>query len=115
MEEPMKGTTEPNSGITRRDFIAAGVIAGAATLPAVAFAQAMAPTVAPGSVDLLILGPDIVTFDDKDRVIMDGAIAVNGNAIVWIGKASEARTKFTAKDTINASGQIAMPGMTDTH
>ncbi|MGD0798465.1 MAG: amidohydrolase family protein [Acidobacteriaceae bacterium] len=107
-------TSEVGAGLTRREFIAATAIAGAATLPGVAFAQAVAAA-APGAVDLLIVGPDVVTYDDKDTVIMDGAIAVRGNAIAWIGKASDARTMFTAKDTINASGQIAMPGMTDTH
>jgi hypothetical protein len=34
---------------------------------------------APTHVDLLILGPDIVTFDDADSVIAGGAIAVRGN------------------------------------
>ncbi len=98
-------------GMTRREFLAASAAAGAASMPGFAFAQAMAPA----AIDLLIMGPDIVTFDDQDTVIMDGAIAVKDNSIVWLGKASDARGMFTAKDTINASGQIAMPGMTDTH
>jgi len=116
MEELVKNdTTEVSAGLTRREFITAGAIAGAATMSGFAFAQAMAPATPPRSIDLLVLGPDVVTYDDKDTVIMDGAIAVNGNAIVWVGKASEAAGMFTAKDTVKASGQIAMPGMTDTH
>src|ERR1700722_12786733 len=109
----MNDPTDP--GVTRRDFIKAGVLAGAASLPVVALADALGPPGPPSAVDLLILGPDVVTFDDKDTVIMDGAIAVKGNAIVWIGKASEAAGEFTPKETLKASGQIAMPGMTDTH
>jgi 5-methylthioadenosine/S-adenosylhomocysteine deaminase len=112
MEElQMKESAEAKEGITRREFMAGAAIVGAAAMPGFAFAQAIATR----SVDLLITGPDIVTFDDKDTVIMNGTIAVNGNSIVWIGKASDAAGMFTAKDTINASGQIAMPGMTDTH
>jgi 5-methylthioadenosine/S-adenosylhomocysteine deaminase len=111
----MKELLEGNKGLTRREFLAAGAAAGTAAMPAFAVAEVFAPPAPPSTIDLLILGPDIVTFDDKDTVIMDGAIAVKGNAIVWIGKASEAVSLFTAKDTVNASGQIAMPGMTDTH
>jgi 5-methylthioadenosine/S-adenosylhomocysteine deaminase len=69
----------------------------------------------PTAIDLLILGPDIVTFDDQDTVIADGAIAIQGNAILWMGKSSEARSRFKAGSTIDASGQIAMPGVTDAH
>ena len=69
--------------ISRRDFLAAGtmtgVAAGAASSPAL------------GLLDFnlarrrrwtcLITGCDIVTFDKADRVVTDGAIAVQGNTI----------------------------------
>lgn len=112
MGEMVKGEAQ---GMTRREFLAAGAMVGAVAMPGLVRAEVFAAQVAPTAVDLLIVGPDVVSFDDKDTVVMDGAIAVRGNAIVWIGKASEARGKFTAKQTIDASGQIAMPGMTDTH
>lgn len=79
----------------------------------------MSPTtetsVAPEAVDLLIQGCDIVTFDDQNAVIYGGAVAVRGNRIVWLGTASEGVKRFTAARTIDGSGQIAMPGMTDAH
>jgi 5-methylthioadenosine/S-adenosylhomocysteine deaminase len=109
MDEP----TDP--GVSRRDFIKAGVLAGAASLPVLALADALGPSAPPSAVDLLILGPDIVTFDDKDTVIRDGAIAVKGNSISWIGSSADARRLFSAASTIDASGQIAMPGVTDAH
>lgn len=109
-------------GISRRKFIAASALAGAAATASLsAFAK---PEPQPGdapmangpqAVDLLVMGPDIVTFDDANTMISDGAIAIKGNAIAWMGKASDAKTMFTAKDTVNASGLIAMPGFTDTH
>jgi 5-methylthioadenosine/S-adenosylhomocysteine deaminase len=111
----MENAHNGSAGLTRRDFLAATIITGATALPGFAVAEVLAPPAPPTSIDLLILGPDVVTFDDKDTVITDGAIAVRGNAIVWLGKASEAGSLFTAKDTINAPGQIAMPGLTDTH
>lgn len=110
-------------GMTRRKFLAAGAIAGVVTgtsnLPALVrtTAEAVEAQMAgpPANVDLLITGADLVTFDNRDTVIRDGAIAVQGKAIAWIGPAAEARTRYVGKETINASGLIAMPGMTDTH
>lgn len=115
--------TEPMDGMTRRRFLAAGAfagaVAGAAGLPALAKSASAAmggmQAGPPANVDLLITGADLVTFDDRDTVIADGAIAVAGNAIVWMGPTAEARTRYVGKETINASGLIAMPGMTDTH
>ena len=98
-------------GTTRRRFIS-GALALAA--PAITLADVAAGG-APPEVDLLISGPDIVTFDDADTVIAGGAIAVKGNAIVWMGKVEDARGRFRPKQTINAAGLLAMPGMTDTH
>jgi len=69
----------------------------------------------PKPVDLLITGADIVTFDDPGTVILDGAIAIVGNAIAWIGSAADASAMFTAKETISGKGMIAMPGLIDAH
>jgi 5-methylthioadenosine/S-adenosylhomocysteine deaminase len=69
----------------------------------------------PQAVDLLLSGCDVVTIDGRDTVIRDGAIAVEGNRIVWIGKASAARRRVKPKSTIDGSGQIAMPGLIDGH
>ncbi len=70
---------------------------------------------APKKVDLLLSGCDVVTIDGKSRVIVNGAFAVKGNRIVWIGKASAARREIKAVSTIDGSGQIAMPGLIDAH
>jgi 5-methylthioadenosine/S-adenosylhomocysteine deaminase len=67
------------------------------------------------SVDLLIGGVDVVTFDDAGTEIRNGAIAIVGNLIQWIGPAAEAGTLFTSKQTINGRGLIAMPGFVDAH
>lgn len=66
-------------------------------------------------VDLLITGMDVVTFDDKGTEVRDGAIAIKGNRIHWIGSAREAETQCTAAETIHAQGMIAMPGFVDAH
>ena len=45
-------------------------------------------------VDLLISGADVVTFDDAGTEVLNGAIAVKGNQIHWIGPAAEAATQY---------------------
>jgi 5-methylthioadenosine/S-adenosylhomocysteine deaminase len=67
------------------------------------------------SVDLLITDAEVLTFDDANTVLRDGAIAIAGNTIVWVGKTSEAAQRFRANDTLRASGLIAMPGLVDCH
>src|SRR5579871_6521176 len=66
-------------------------------------------------VDLLITGADVLTFDDADTVLRDGAVAIAGNSIVWLGTSGDAGSRIRAKDTLNASGMIAMPGLVDCH
>ncbi len=66
-------------------------------------------------VDLLITDVSIVTFDDADTVVLDGAIAVSGNSIVWIGASAQAKAAYTATSTIDGTGMIAMPGLVDAH
>ena len=77
--------------------------------------MAKATGAAPEKVDLLLSGCDVVTIDGKNSVIRDGAVAIKGNKIAWIGKASAAKRSVVAKSTIDGAGQIAMPGMIDGH
>ena len=67
------------------------------------------------AVDLLITGCEVVCLDDAGTIIRDGAIAVRGDCIVWIGSASDAASRLLPLSSINGSGQIAMPGMIDGH
>jgi 5-methylthioadenosine/S-adenosylhomocysteine deaminase len=69
----------------------------------------------PAQADLLLVGPDVVTMDRDQRVIPDGAVAVSGSRIAWIGPAAEARRLYSATRIIEASGRIALPGLVDTH
>ncbi|MGA8230831.1 MAG: amidohydrolase family protein [Candidatus Acidiferrales bacterium] len=69
----------------------------------------------PRSIDLLITGAEVLTFDDAAKVIRDGAIAIAGNEIAWVGNTTEATGLFHAKETLKARGMIAMPGLVDCH
>jgi 5-methylthioadenosine/S-adenosylhomocysteine deaminase len=67
----------------------------------------------PHRVDILIRGCDVVTLDAAGTVLRDGAIAVDGGRIAWIGAAADAH--FTAGTTLDGRGRIAIPGLIDAH
>ncbi|MHA1471429.1 MAG: amidohydrolase family protein, partial [Candidatus Asgardarchaeia archaeon] len=53
---------------------------------------------------------------DKDRrVIEDGAVAIDGNKIVAVGKASEIEEKYSTDKVIDGKHKILMPGFIDMH
>ncbi len=65
-------------------------------------------------VDLLIENALVVTMDGNFRVIEHGAIAIEGSRIVAVG-GPEVSERFDAAETIDAGGDIVMPGMINTH
>jgi len=67
------------------------------------------------TVDLLIAGGTIVTMDDDGHIYEDGAIAVNGTDIVFVGSRQDALQKLSAKETLDAAGQVIMPGLVNSH
>jgi 5-methylthioadenosine/S-adenosylhomocysteine deaminase len=67
----------------------------------------------PQPVDLLITGCHVVCFDEADTIIDNGAIAVVGNSIAWLGNA--AGPLPAARETLHAPNAIAMPGLIDCH
>ena len=69
----------------------------------------------PRSIDLMIAGGDVVTMDPAGTVVRDGAVAVSGNAIAWIGPRAEAAGRFRAASTVDARGRLVLPGLIDTH
>lgn len=64
-------------------------------------------------VDLLITGGTIVTVDREMRIVDGGAIAIRGNRIDAI--IPNGSPLPPAKETIEASGQIVIPGLINTH
>jgi 5-methylthioadenosine/S-adenosylhomocysteine deaminase len=65
--------------------------------------------------DLLITGCYVVCFDPVGTILEDGAIAVTGNSIAWLGKAADAGALWDPRETLHAPDMIAMPGLIDCH
>lgn len=56
----------------------------------------------------------ILTMDQKNRIIRNGAVVIEGDEIVDIGKTHEIKAKYSY-ETINARNNIVMPGLINTH
>jgi 5-methylthioadenosine/S-adenosylhomocysteine deaminase len=54
-------------------------------------------------------------MDAKRRVIEDGAIAIQSGRIVAIGSRADVDAKYSAADTIDATGKVIVPGLINTH
>jgi 5-methylthioadenosine/S-adenosylhomocysteine deaminase len=67
----------------------------------------------PRPVDLLITGCQVVCFDKANTTIDNGAIAVVGNSIAWLGHATDPLP--AAREILHAPDTIAMPGLIDCH
>ncbi|MBN1318387.1 MAG: amidohydrolase [Anaerolineales bacterium] len=66
-------------------------------------------------VDFLIQNGLIVTLDERDSIIQNGAVAISGSAIVAVGPSSELTERYTSGDVIDASGHLVMPGLINGH
>jgi 5-methylthioadenosine/S-adenosylhomocysteine deaminase len=66
-------------------------------------------------IGVLVTGGTVVTMDKDARVIPDGAVAIDGSAIVAVGAQADLEAKYSAATTIDAAGQIVLPGLINTH
>ena len=67
------------------------------------------------AVSLVVSGGTVVTMDAARRVIPGGAVAIDGARIVSVGSAAEVAAAFRGQSTIDATGQVVLPGLVNTH
>ena len=79
------------------------------------FTFAAARSRAQEHVDLIILHGTIVTMDSALHIYDDGAIVIRGNSIIAVGPANEIASRYAASRTIDATGEIVMPGLINGH
>jgi 5-methylthioadenosine/S-adenosylhomocysteine deaminase len=65
--------------------------------------------------DLLVLGGIVVTMDPRHTVYAEGAVAVRGGRIAAVGPRPEVAGRFRAPRTIEAGGDLLLPGLIDGH
>jgi 5-methylthioadenosine/S-adenosylhomocysteine deaminase len=70
---------------------------------------------APRQVSLIVSGGTVVTMDPGNRVIANGAVAIDGADIVGVDSVASIARQFRGRETINSTGQIVLPGLINTH
>jgi 5-methylthioadenosine/S-adenosylhomocysteine deaminase len=77
--------------------------------------RTMTEDAAPREIDLLIDGGVILPMTGERDLIWGGAVAVDQGRIVAVGGSEELRRGFVPRKMINASQQLVMPGLINTH
>ena len=85
------------------------------TAVAVALAALSAPQDSRRSVSLIVTDGSVVTVDGANRVLAPGAIAIDGRDIVAVDTPTAIAQRFSTTDTIDASGDVVLPGLINTH
>jgi 5-methylthioadenosine/S-adenosylhomocysteine deaminase len=88
---------------------------GAFTGIAVACVVAVVSAQAPRQVSMVIANGILVTVDGTNRVLDPGSVAIDGTDIVAVDTANNIRRQFRPRETIDATGQVVMPGLINTH
>jgi 5-methylthioadenosine/S-adenosylhomocysteine deaminase len=105
-----RGTIESRSMRSARiAFLSVLLLAVTVGLVRMSRGQARTP------VSLIITGGIVVTVDAANRVIPDGAIAINGGEIVAVDTAAKIAETYEAGSRIDAANQIVLPGLINTH
>ncbi len=66
-------------------------------------------------IDLLLTGGTVVTIDPERRILLDGAVAIDGGKIVAVGPSDELAHQYQARKTIDCKGKAVLPGLIDAH
>jgi 5-methylthioadenosine/S-adenosylhomocysteine deaminase len=67
------------------------------------------------TVSLVVTGGIVVTMDAAGRVVSPGAVAIDGRDIVAIDTPEAIAARFPGSESIDATGQVVMPGLINTH
>jgi 5-methylthioadenosine/S-adenosylhomocysteine deaminase len=67
------------------------------------------------NVSLIVTGGTVMTVDGSGRVLTPGAVAIDGRDIAAVDTVDAIAQRFTAPETIDATGQVVMPGLINTH
>jgi 5-methylthioadenosine/S-adenosylhomocysteine deaminase len=66
-------------------------------------------------VSLVVTNATVVTMDAAARVLTPGAIAIDGRDIIAVDSPAAVEKQYAAKESIDANGQVVLPGLINTH
>jgi 5-methylthioadenosine/S-adenosylhomocysteine deaminase len=82
---------------------------------AAALVHLAASAQAPRSISLVVTGGTVITQNSVRQVLAPGAIAIDGTDIVDVDTPQAIAARYRAAESIDATGQIVLPGLINTH
>src|SRR5436853_7760881 len=67
------------------------------------------------SVALIVTGGTVLTQNSERQVLTPGAVAIDASDIVEIAAPEAIAAKYQARETVDASGQVVLAGLINTH
>lgn len=67
------------------------------------------------SIDLLVAGAHVLTMEPGRAPIADGAVAVHQGVIVGVGTRAEMEARFAAREVLDGTDRVVMPGLVNGH
>jgi 5-methylthioadenosine/S-adenosylhomocysteine deaminase len=67
------------------------------------------------TVSLVVTNGTVITMDASGRVLPAGAVAIDGSDIAAVDTAAAISRRFRGRTTIDAGGDIVLPGLVNTH
>lgn len=64
---------------------------------------------------ILVCNGRVITHDESNPFIEDGAVLIDGNIIKEVGTTKELKGKYSEVEVIDAVGKVIMPGLINTH
>ena len=66
-------------------------------------------------VSLIVANGIVITVDGTRRILNPGSVAINGTQIVAVDTPAAISARYRSATTIDATGQVVMPGLINTH
>jgi len=67
------------------------------------------------AIALVVSGGTVVTQNATHQILSPGAVAIDGTDIVEVGDVQAIAAKYQARETVDARGQMVLPGLINTH
>jgi 5-methylthioadenosine/S-adenosylhomocysteine deaminase len=91
--------------------VIAALVAGAA----VTISSQTAPPPARRSASLVVIGGTVITQNPSRQRLSPGAVAIDGATILDVDTPSAIAARYAAAETLDARGQLVLPGLVNTH
>ena len=69
----------------------------------------------PEQADVLLTGGTVITMNGDHDLFYEGAVAIQGDAIVAVGSAAEVGGTYEAAEIVDCSGHAIIPGLVNAH